>query len=496
MPAQRPRTIRPTRTTLPSGVPGGDGSALHERFEQIRDELEVPAEFPDDVLAEASRVAEQPLHLPGRDETDVPFFTIDPPGSMDLDQAMHLERDGEGHRVRYAIAYLDAFVAPGGAVHAEARRRGQTIYSPDTRTPLHPPVFSEGAASLLPGQRTPAYVWDLRLDAEGEVVRHELYAAMVRSVDRLDYDQAQAELDDGDGEGRIALLAEVGRRRIALEEARGGATLPMPEQEVVLGADGQVELTLRPLLPVERFNAQISLMTGMVAGELMLSGRVGVLRTMPAPEDRAIRQLRAVALGLGVDWPREYGYGELLRSLDVSDPAHLALVHEATMLFRGAGYTAFDGELPEETEQAAIAAPYAHVTAPLRRLVDRFGLAVCAAISSGDEAPGWAREALPDLPEIMERSGRLAGAVERACTDTVEAVVLAGRVGDRLPAVVVDDATGRSGGQVEVQLQDPPVLARASHDTGTKGVELGSAVTVRVVTADVASSRVELEIVG
>ena len=80
---------------------------------------------------------------PERDETGIPFITIDPPGSMDLDQAVHIERSGEGFRVRYAIAYLPAFVAPGGAIDIEAQVRGQTIYAPDQRTPLHPAPVSE-----------------------------------------------------------------------------------------------------------------------------------------------------------------------------------------------------------------------------------------------------------------------------------------------------------------------------------------------------------------
>ena len=40
-----------------------------------------------------------------------------------------------------------------------------TLYAPDRRTPLHPPVLSEGAASLLPDEVRPALLWTLRLDA-------------------------------------------------------------------------------------------------------------------------------------------------------------------------------------------------------------------------------------------------------------------------------------------------------------------------------------------
>src|SRR5699024_6786403 len=135
------------RHTDPATSEVVDAAGLRSRLDAIRAELEVPDEFPPEVVAEAERVADRPLSLPERDETDLPFLTIDPPGSMDLDQAMHLSRDGDGYRVRYAIAHLESFVEPGGAIDAEARRRGQTIYAPDQRTPLHPAVLSEGAAS-------------------------------------------------------------------------------------------------------------------------------------------------------------------------------------------------------------------------------------------------------------------------------------------------------------------------------------------------------------
>lgn len=485
--AQRTVTLRPSDPQSGEVVAA---AGLTERFDAIRAEQEVPDEFPADVLAEAERVAAQPLSQPERDESDLPFVTIDPPGSMDLDQAMHLSREGDGYRVRYAIAHLESFVEPGGAIDAEARRRGQTIYAPDERTPLHPPVLSEGAASLLPEEVRPAYVWDIRLDATGAHTSAELYPALVRSAERLEYTAVQAAVDAGTDDERLVLLKEIGELRIALEQERGGASLPMPDQQVE-EVDGGFRLHLRPLVPAEDWNAQISLLTGIVAAEMMLEAGVGILRTMPGPEERDVQQLRRIARALGVEWAEGTDHGTFLRSLDGTDPKHLALIHESTVLFRGAGYTAFDGEPPEVVEQAAIAAPYAHVTAPLRRLVDRFGLALCAAVSAGAEVPGWVREALPLLPELMEASDRRAGAVERATTDAVEAATLADRVGQSFDAVVVDVPEGDDGkGRVQIQLVDPPVLAKASG-----AAELGAEVTVRLESVDLAKGRVELTVV-
>lgn len=462
--------------------------ALLARFAAIRAEHEVPQAFPDGVVAEAER-AVATARLPADDATDVPFVTIDPPGSMDLDQALHIQRRGRGFRVRYAIADVPAFVAPGGEVDAEARRRGQTIYSPDTRTPLHPAVLSEGAASLLPGQDAPAFVWDLRLEPDGSVAEARVLRAMVRSRARYTYAEVQAIADSARTDDLVAGLAEVGRLRAALEQQRGGASLPMPEQDVVEDAAGHYHSRFRPPVPAEEWNAQISLMTGMAAAELMVQAHVGILRTMPEPDPAAVARFRRSATAMGVPWEQGQRYGDFLRSLDRTDPAHLALVFEATGLFRGAGYTPIDGDLPKRRDRihAAVGAEYAHVTAPLRRLVDRFGLVVCAAVSRDEPVPGWARAALGELPEVMAESGRVARAVERASADAVEAAVLADRVGETFDAAVID--ISRSGDAV-VRVLDPAVIARAEG-----AGELGQDVRVRLVEAQIATSTVRFEIV-
>lgn len=460
---------------------------LRPVFDAIRAELGVAADFPADVEAAAAASAAAP-QLPTSDATDVPFWTIDPAGSTDLDQAMHLMADGDGYRVRYAIADVPAFVPAGGLVDIEARRRGQTVYAPDGRTPLHPTVISEDAGSLLPGQVRPAFVWDLRLDADGEVTSADMARALVRRTLRRDYDTVQAQVDASSGviaDEQLELLRTVGERRQVLEQQRGGASLPLPEQEVVPDGDGYC-LRLRPPAAAEDWNAQISLMTGMAAADIMLAGQVGILRTMPAPAPAALALLHRQAAALGARWQAELPYGVFLRTLDRTDPRHLALIHEATALFRGAGYTPFVGSVPEQSQHAAVAAPYAHVTAPLRRLVDRFGLVICEALCRDGDVPAWVVEALPSLPAVMTGSDRLANAVDRACTDAVEAEVLAPRVGEVFDAVVVArDDDGRRG---QVQLVDPAVLARVHGD-----VPLGQTIRVRLASVDVRARSVRFE---
>ncbi|MGG5752414.1 RNB domain-containing ribonuclease [Zafaria sp. Z1313] len=468
---------------------------LAEALGSLAVELELPESFPPAVLAEAeAAVAAQ--ELPVADATDVAFVTIDPPTSTDLDQAVHLERAGDGYTVRYAIADVPSFVAVGGALDAETRLRGQTLYLPQGRIPLHPDVIGEQAGSLLPEQVRSAYLWTFRLGPDGSVLSSALERAGIRSRAKLSYEGVQAELDAGTADECLQLLREVGLKRIRLEHERGGASLRLPEQEVELDDAGHYRLTARAPLPVEDWNAQISLMTGMEAARIMLEGRVGILRTMPAPDERSVAQFRRQAAALGCPWPRETAYGDFLRSLELEQPKHLALMHAATSLFRGASYTAFDGGAPPEADavQSAIAAPYAHATAPLRRLVDRFVLMVCLSLSQESGVPEEVRAALPLLPDLMQSSNRVAGTVERASIDAVEAALLHGRVGERFTGTTIDGpseaqaAKAAEDGRLPtgtIQLLDPPITARYEGRA-----ELGTEVEVELVTADIARREV------
>ena len=126
------------------------GATLEQGIADIKREQALPLAFPPDVEALATQVASAP-RLPQLDRTDIALVTIDPIGSMDLDQALCVERQGTGFRLYYAIADVAAFVTAGDAIDLEAHRRGETLYGADARIPLHPKALSEGAASLLPG---------------------------------------------------------------------------------------------------------------------------------------------------------------------------------------------------------------------------------------------------------------------------------------------------------------------------------------------------------
>jgi exoribonuclease R len=476
VPARRPRLVRAQAN-----------DALIASLAALRAQLELPTRFPPDVEAEAERaatsVSTDPADAALDDLRDIEFLTIDPAGSMDLDQALHLERTDTGAVLHYAIADVPAYVRPGGAIDDEARERGQTLYAADGRIPLHPVALSEGAASLLPDLDRRAFVWRFVLDDGARPTETALRRAVIRSRARWNYVDAQRAVDDHTGPASFRALAWFGPLRSEREAERGGASLNVPETRVVHDG-GRYRLERDAPLPIEDWNAQVSLLTGMAAAEIMLRGGIGILRTMPAAEPEDVAAFRAQTEALGIPWREGVPYGEYLRDLHRDSPAALAIMDAAAGLFRGAGYVAFDGTPPADPAQAAIGAPYAHTTAPLRRLVDRWSLIVCEALANGRDVPAWARESLPSLPKIMGRSDGLAGRLDAATVDRVEAALMSGREGDEFDAVVL----GRRGDGARVQIAHPPVTAKVA-DLDAKP---GSTIRLRLTGADIATGVIGL----
>lgn len=455
-------------------------------FGALRAEFGLPDRFPDDVERDAAAATD----ADGGERTDltgVPFVTIDPPGARDLDQAVHIETAGSGHRVRYAIADVGAVVEPGSALEAESLRRGQTVYLPDGAVPLHPPVLSEGSASLLPDEVRPAVVWTVEVDSEGETVAVAVERALVRSTLRLDYAGVQADADAGRLHSSIAGLPLLGER-LRLRGVRAGAiSLRLPAQEVVRSEWGWT-LAIEPRVAADEWNAQISLLVGRAAARIMVDGGVGLVRTLPEAPADVVDELRRTAAALGLAWSASEGVGEMLDRVDPNAPAGMAMMREATKALRGAAYTVVTrGADADALGHAGIGGAYAHVTAPLRRVVDRFCAEICLALHAGRAVPDWAASRLEDLAAGMRESDRLANRVDRACVDLAEALVLEGLVGaERSVVVLRAPADDRAG---EAWCADPPVFGEC---TGTAGA--GTRVAATVAEADVEGRRVRFAV--
>jgi exoribonuclease R len=301
----------------------------------------------------------------------------------------------------------------------------------------------------------------------------------------------QQQIDAGTADPMWAVLREIGELRKQREQARGGISLPLPQQEIDV-VDGRWSLAFRARLAVEDWNEQISLLTGMAAAQLMVQARVGLLRTLPEPEPQSLQRLRITARALDIDWPGTLSYPEFIRSLDPTKDTHVAMLTACTTVLRGAGYTAFNGELPAQPMQWAVAAEYTHATAPLRRLVDRYTGEVCVALCAKQPVPAWVLAALPGLPVTMQASGHRASQYEKAVLDLAEAAVLAPRVGETFNGAIVEVAANAPGKGVVI-VRDPAIEASVS---SASGLPLGADVKVTLVEADPVKRVTRFELAG
>jgi exoribonuclease R len=439
--------------------------ALGQGLAAIRTQFQLPGDFPAEVEAAAATAAREPLdgHV---DRTDIPFVTLDPMSSTDLDQAFAIEQSASDLILRYAIADVGWFVADGDLVDAAAWTRGETIYMPDERVSLYPPVLSEGAASLLPDADKPAIVFIVRIAPDGAATLDGAERAIVRSRAKLGYATVRAE-------DLPAGFDELSRRIAAAEQARGASRVDPPQQEVVED-DGSFDLQFRPVSWAEQANAALSLAANLAIADLLYRHGTGLFRVMPEPNDWAVRRLRHSARALGVEWPKAMSLEERQRNLDPNDPKEAAFMLAIRRSGAHASYAPFrEGERPWHS---AMRATYVHATAPLRRLADRYVDEAALAVANGRSVPAAATAAFERLPDVMNRADAKAGQVDAAVLELAEAVALSGCVGEVFDGTVTDiDQRG-----ARIQVAKPAVITRVP----VNGLQIGEPVRLRLDEVD------------
>jgi exoribonuclease R len=438
---------------------------LGEGLAAIRAQYAIPAAFPPEVLAEAESTRTRAL-TEHADWTAREFVTLDPASSTDLDQAFVIEPAGDDLILHYALADIGWFVPTGGAMEAEAWKRGLTLYLPDDRARLYPASLSEGAASLLPDGPRPAIVASVRCTPDGAVKLEAMTRAVVRSRAKLGYESVDV--------AAVPHLADFAARMKRSEDARGAARVDPPEQEVERAADGTYQLSFRPWLPSETANAGLSLAVNMAIADALFAARTGLFREMAPPDERAIARLRNTARALGLSWPANATLLQFERTIDPTTRGGAAFQLAARRAGGHADYRPYsEGHIPWH---AALGATYTHATAPMRRLADRYVLEAALEVANGRPVAPACAQAFTRLPKVMDVADAREGAIDRAVIDLAETALLAGHEGETFAAVVTDlDERG-----ARIQLCERPVVSRVDAHRVASGDDL----RVRLVEAD------------
>jgi ribonuclease R len=421
--------------------------------------LGIPDRFADEALAEAERVAGQPLGEGREDLTHLPIVAIDPADARDHDDAIWAAPDDDpanagGWRAVVAIADVSFYVRPGSELDREARRRGNSVYFPDRVVPMLPEVLSAEVCSLKEGEDRAALACHLTIGPQGALKTWRFSRARVRIAANVAYEDAQAIVDGrppspdpgGERDKRLkpwlADLWGAWRALSAARDARQPLELDLPERRVVLDEKGRIlSVAPRARLDAHRVVEDFMIAANVAAAKGLEARTAPVMYRVHEPPSReklvALKDYLAtfdIALALG-QVIRPATFNQLLERVGDAD-ARPQIMEQVLRTQTQAYYG------PENHGHFGLAlGSYAHFTSPIRRYADL--LVHRALVSAYALGPGGlaGNEDFGRVGEAISSLERRAMEAERDTIDRYVAAYLSERVGEVVEARVTGVAS-------------------------------------------------------
>ena len=299
------------------GMPGENETEMHAI---LLSEFNLPWRFSSEVEKAAAKIPDtiSAADLKGRkDFRDTLTFTIDPADAKDFDDALSLRKLQNGnYEVGVHIADVSWYVRPGSPVDAEARERGTSVYLVDRTVPMLPEKLSNNLCSLRPGEEKLTFSVVFEMGPKGAVKSRWIGRTVICSDYRLDYEQAQAVIENPPEEPSDLEAALLTLNRLAriLREARfkaGAINFDRPEMKVEVDGDGRPlrvyqkiakesnNLIEEFMLLANRTVAEYVATGGKMNGVAMKSPKSFVYRVHDEPNYEKLEGLRGFAAGLG-----------------------------------------------------------------------------------------------------------------------------------------------------------------------------------------------------
>lgn len=404
----------------------------------------IPVEFPGE--AEAQAEAAQPVTPDGRtDLRDVPLITIDGEDARDFDDAVFAEADDdpnnpEGHKILVAIADVAHYVTPESPLDREARERGNSVYFPDRVVPMLPEALSNDLCSLRPHEDRACMAIRMTINAEGKLLSKKVVRGVMRSHARLTYTRVQQAFDGAPDEETGPLLESIikplYRAYASLDRARrsrGTLELDIPELQVFLGDDGQIEkIAPRSRVDSHKLIEEFMIAANVAAAELLeaRNARAIMYRIHEAPSLEKLESLKeslaAMDIRLAGDGVlKPSHFTRILAQVAGTDRAQLV----SDMILRSQSQAVYS---PDNEGHFGLALQrYCHFTSPIRRYADLLvHRALISSYGLGDGGlPDAQAHQFEKFGEIVSTTERRAVAAERDATDRYLTVYMADRIG-------------------------------------------------------------------
>jgi len=254
----------------------------------------MPVIFNPAVLAAAEIKTPEPeiLLAEGRkDFRHLPIITIDSESTRDLDDALHIEKQGDNYLVGIHIADVASLVRPGEALFQEAQTRVSSLYLPDQRIAMLPESLSEGACSLIVGKPRAAMSFMVLLAADGEVLDYDIVASVVEVKQRLSYDAVEKLITTDD---MFKNLFQLSTKLLARRLSSGALLMPIPDVGISFGPDGTISIGLFEVDSKARsLVAEFMVLANSLAARFVAERQVpGLFRSQPEPHRRLIQGIQ------------------------------------------------------------------------------------------------------------------------------------------------------------------------------------------------------------
>jgi ribonuclease R len=439
----------------------GKAGRYESEIQSIIRQYHLPGEFEDDCIEQAREAAGhfKPEGQHERDDiTGKTIITIDPPDAKDFDDAISLEKNGDGKWVLGVhIADVSYFIPQDSPLDEEAKMRGNSVYLPGRTIPMLPEILSNGICSLQPDQKRFVKSVYLTYDEKGNIVSRNFANSVMCSKQRLTYQQADKILKGRTKDTKpevVELLRNMETLSKAIEQRRrknGMIHLDLPETELVMDKSGRVvgahpaddsyPHTIIEMFMVEANDAVASLLDRL--------NIPFVRRIHPEPDVMSMNNLAKLLKAFGFSLPRNpdrTAIQDLLAAVkgaDCSFAVNLALLRS----FEKAQYA------PLHIGHYALASThYCHFTSPIRRYADLLVHRVLEFYLQNRTDSARDISAGPDLTEVGKHitfTEQRADDAEKELTTVLILQMLSKKIGQELDCVV----TGLTSFGVFVQCQ-------------------------------------------
>lgn len=251
---------------------------------------QIPQEFPQQVLAETEKImAEARVENPRPQDRDLTFlhpFTIDSEYTRDIDDALSLKKIGTAYQVGVHITDVATYINGRQEIFQEAMFRATSIYLPDQRISMIPPMVSESACSLIVGEKRRALSFLIKMDEEGRVLDYQIVPSIIQVEQRLSYESADHLLEEE--EENLTILQRLAQKLGQKRMEAGAFFIPRPERVIRISREKEIFISKREReSPAQKIVSEFMILANtLAAGFLKEKGIPAIFRGQNEPREK------------------------------------------------------------------------------------------------------------------------------------------------------------------------------------------------------------------